>query len=178
MNEVTNFRIDPVLSQQAIDLSELCFRIYPQHFTYLWDDDGAWYQAHSYGASQLKAELDHPNVRYFWAIVNDQRVGYLKINLSKPLPQTQEPGGLEIERIYFLAEAAGQGLGTLLIEFAETIARQRQATYMWLHVMDSSRDSIAFYEKRGFNRVGETRLPFPQLKAEYRSMWQMKKVML
>ncbi|RYF78357.1 MAG: GNAT family N-acetyltransferase [Cytophagaceae bacterium] len=176
MNEANCFRIDPVLSEQAVELSELCFRIYPHHFTYLWDDDGAWYQNHSYSANQLKTELDNQNVRYYWAVWQGQRVGYMKINLSKSVPVTDESGGLEIERIYFLSEAAGQGLGTLLIEYAETIARQRQATYIWLHVMDSSLSSIAFYKKRGFNRVGETMLPFSQMKPQYRMMWQMKKL--
>jgi hypothetical protein len=43
--------------------------------------------------------------------------------------------------------------------------------------MDSSLASIAFYEKRGFRRVGETTLPFAQMKPHYRRMWQMKKVL-
>jgi ribosomal protein S18 acetylase RimI-like enzyme len=178
MNEANCFRIDPVLPEQSIDLSELCFRIYPQHFTYLWDDDGIWYQNHSYSARQLKTELDDPNVRYFWAVFQSQRVGYLKLNLIKPLPQQQDDGGLEVERIYFLKEMAGKGLGTLLLQHAETLARQRQATYLWLHVMDSSLDSLAFYEKRGFKKVGETILPFPQMQPQYRRMWQMQKSLL
>ncbi|WP_375444930.1 GNAT family N-acetyltransferase [uncultured Fibrella sp.] len=175
MNQTTCLVIEPVLPEQAGDLSDLCLRIYPQYFTYLWDDGGSWYVDHSYNSIKLETELNDPNVRYFWAVWSGQRVGYLKLNLTKPLPGTQAPGGLELERIYFLREAAGKGLGTLLIQHAEAIARQQGNDYIWLHVMDSSLDSLAFYEKRGFKQVGETILPFPQMKPEYRRMWQMKK---
>lgn len=177
MNQANCLVIEPVLPEQANDLSDLCLQIYPQHFTYLWDDGGDWYTDHSYSGTKLTAELHDPNVRYFWAIWHDQPVGYLKINLVKPLPGTQEPGGLEIERIYFLREAAGKGLGTLLIQYAEAIARQQHKAYLWLHVMDSSLDSLAFYKKRGFEKVGETILPFPQMKPQYRRMWQLKKLL-
>lgn len=167
--------IQPILPQQAEALSALIHRIYPAHFTYLWDDAGAWYLDHSYHPTKLRAELEDPNVRYFWAVTDGQPVGYLKLNLDKDLPGGHEPGGLEAERIYFLPEAAGRGLGTLLIGHAEAIARERGNRYVWLHVMDSSLNSIAFYEKRGFGRVGETWLPFARMKPEYRRMWQMQK---
>lgn len=175
MDQDNCFLIEPIVSEQASDLSDLCFQIYPQYFTYLWDDDGAWYLNQAYNANRLKAELDDPDVRYFWAVWQGEQVGYLKLNITKELPQSREQGGLEIERIYFLRTAAGQGLGTRLIDYAERIARQQKRSYVWLHVMDSSLASIAFYEKRGFNQVGETMLPFLQMKPQYRRMWQMKK---
>ena len=177
MDQDNCFLIEPVVSEQASDLSDLCLRIYPQYFTYLWDDAGAWYMDYSYNAARLKAELEDPNVRYFWAVSRGERVGYLKLNLTKELPLSNEQGGLEIERIYFLSGAAGQGLGTRLIDYAEAIARQQQKAYIWLHTMDSSQNSIAFYEKRGFGRVGETILPFSQMKPHLRRMWQMKKTL-
>ncbi len=170
-------QIEPILSEQASDLSALCYQIYPQYFTYLWDDLGVWYLNYSYNPTRLKTELDDPNVRYFWAVLNDKRVGYLKLNLRKELPLSAEKGGLEIERIYFLSEAAGQGLGTRLLNYAESIARKQNSSYLWLHVMDSSLNSLAFYKKRGFEQVGESILPFAQMKAHYRRMWQMKKML-
>ncbi len=167
--------IQPIGPEQAVELSALCHRIYPQHFAHLWFDDGAWYQAYSYNERKLRAELADPNVRYFFARLNDQPVGYIKLTLDSPL--NGELGGLEVERIYFLKEAAGQGFGKRLIEHAFSMAQQLGKRYVWLHVMDSSADSIAFYQKRGFTPVGETRLPFEPMKPEFRRMWQMRRVL-
>lgn len=173
MPQPDSLSIQPIGPDQAAELSALCHRIYPQYFTYLWFDDGAWYQAYSYNETKLRAELKDPNVGYYFALVNDQPVGYLKVKPDSPL--NGEPGGFEIERIYFLNEAAGQGLGKQAIEFAFGMARQLGKRYVWLHVMDSSTNSIQFYRKRGFEPVGETELPFGQMKPEYRRMWQMRK---
>ncbi len=175
MKDDHSLLIEPILAEQAADLSDLCHKIYPQYFTYLWDDGGVWYLDHSYSPEKLKTELNDPTVRYFWAVAGGKRVGYLKLNLSKGLPQSQDTDGMEIERIYFLSEAAGRGFGSRLIEYAEAVARDQQKAYVWLHVMDSSLASMAFYRKRGFTQVGETILPFPQMKPRYRRMWQLKK---
>lgn len=177
MKQASQLLIHPVLPHQAADLSALCYQIYPHYFTYLWLDAGAWYLQRSYNETKLRTELEQPDVRYFWAVINGERVGYLKINLHKELPTSREPGGLEIERIYFLPGATGKGLGTLLINYAESIARQYQKNYIWLHVMDSSLDSIAFYKKTGFRLVGETTLPFDRMRPEYRRMWQLRKTL-
>ncbi|AQG78558.1 GNAT family N-acetyltransferase [Spirosoma montaniterrae] len=158
---------------QAPALSALCRRIYPQYFTYLWFDEGAWYIEHSYNEATLRAELKDPNVQYFFTLLNDQPAGYLKVKLSSNL--NNEAGGFEIERIYFLREVAGQGLGTYLIEYAFEIARQLNKRYVWLNVMDSSTNSIAFYHRHGFEPVGETWLGYKLMKPEYRRMWQMQR---
>ncbi len=172
--------IDQLHSGQAAELSALCHRIYPSYFTYLWFDDGAWYVDYAYNEANLRTELDDPNVRYFFARRSGEAVGYLKLNVASNLPGQSNEGsldGFEIERIYFLREAAGQGLGTQLLEYAVAMARQLGKHYIWLHVMDSSLDSIAFYRKRGFEPVGETFLPFGQMKPGYRRMWQMQKLL-
>lgn len=158
---------------EAADLAALCCQIYQQHFTYLWTDEGRWYQDQLYNEPRLKSELTDPNVQYFFAAVANQAVGYLKVKLDSNLDN--EPDGLEIERIYLLKKMAGQGVGKQLIERAFDIAQQLNKRYAWLKAMDSSVDSLHFYRKRGFNFAGETSLSYPQMKPEFRRMWQLKK---
>lgn len=161
-------------SGDASELSALCHEIYPQFFTYLWDDDGEWYLRAFYGSGTLKLELENTNSAFFFLERCGKHIGYLKLNLEKNLGN--EAGGLEIERIYLSREFTGQGLGRYLIDFAHNIARQRSARYLWLHVMDSSLDSMAFYFANGFSIVGETRLSFERMLPRYRRMWKMKKL--
>lgn len=164
-------RID---SRHAIELSALCYEIYPQFFTYLWDDGGEWYLRTVYDAEVLKAELEDQNSMFFFLERYEKRIGYLKLNLEKNLGDA--PGGLEIERIYLSQDHTGQGLGRHLMDFALEIARRRDAQYVWLHVMDSSVESMAFYFINGFAIVGETVLPFEHMLPRYRRMWKMKKL--
>lgn len=169
-NDVSIVRID---AQHAVELSMLCHEIYPQFFTYLWDDDGEWYLRTFYNAEVLKAELEDPNSMYFFLVKQGRRIGYLKLNLDKSIGN--DAGGLEIERIYLSREFIGQGLGRHLMNFALDVARQRLAQYVWLHVMFSSVESIAFYSANGFAVVGETFLTFEHMLPRYRLMWKMKK---
>ncbi|MDL5156472.1 GNAT family N-acetyltransferase [Actinomycetospora termitidis] len=56
--------------------------------------------------------------------------------------------------------AQGTGLGKVLQAAAEEHARQAGATTMELCVIDRRAELIAWYERRGYVRTGETR-PFP-----------------
>jgi ribosomal protein S18 acetylase RimI-like enzyme len=173
MTSMDNSAMVPIGADDADALSALCRAIYPQSFTYLWDDAGAWYTEATYNADTLRAEIADANARFYFLEVDGRRVGYLKLKLERDLDG--EPGGLEIERIYLLREYAGQGLGARMMAFALDIARQLHRRYAWLHSMDSSTDSIAFYERQGFAIVGETWLPFEHMLPEYRRMWKMRK---
>ncbi|BCT91655.1 N-acetyltransferase [Lysobacter helvus] len=163
----------PVQADQAPALSALCYEIYPQTFTYLWDDAGAWYMDAMYSVAKMQEELRDPNARFDFLALDGRRVGYLKLKLDSDL--AGEPGGLEVERIYLSQDCAGQGLGGFMLAAAIDVAQQRHKRYAWLHVMDSSLDAIRFYEKHGFSIVGETMLPFSHMLPHYRRMWRMRK---
>ena len=163
----------PVHVDEAPALSALCYEIYPQTFTYLWDDAGAWYMDAMYSVAKMQEELRDPNASFHFLEVEGRRVGYLKLKLDSDLPG--EPGGLEVERIYLSRDCSGQGLGGTMLDAALDIAKQRDKRYAWLHVMDSSLAPIRFYEKHGFAIVGESMLPFSHMLPHYRRMWRMKK---
>jgi ribosomal protein S18 acetylase RimI-like enzyme len=165
----------PIAVDEAAALSALCFEIYPQTFTYLWDDAGAWYMETMYNEARLRSELADPNARFFFLSLRGRRVGYLKVKLDSNIGDA--PGGLEVERVYLAAECTGQGLGGVMMEAALAIARGRDKRYAWLHVMDSSTDAIRFYLANGFEIVGETMLPFDHMLPHYRRMWRMKKAL-
>nr|WP_281251691.1 GNAT family N-acetyltransferase [Erythrobacter donghaensis] len=55
------------------------------------------------------------------------------------------------------------GLGRLLLDAAEHCAREQGIAAMEMTVIDSRESLIAWYERRGYRRTGETR-PFPVLR--------------
>ena len=122
--------IHKVKPEDSAELSILCQRIYVQHFLYLWTDSGEWYMNKVYNETQLSQEIADNNSDYFFYKIDNQLIGYLKINYSKNLEGEENADCLEIERIYFLKEFAGKGLGKQLMNFALDIAQKLK--HLWL----------------------------------------------
>jgi len=95
-----------------------------------------------------------------------QLCGHLSLHgtdASRARPQWGEALGVGVERLavvsrFFVApEARGRGIGGELITRAEQhAARQRRRVV--LDVAEHNRDAIAFYERRGWLRVGSVEL--------------------
>ncbi|RYY94700.1 MAG: GNAT family N-acetyltransferase, partial [Chitinophagaceae bacterium] len=58
--------------------------------------------------AKLLAELEHPESAFYFAEAGGVVVGYLKLNWGAAQTEAQEPGALEIERIYVLREFHGK----------------------------------------------------------------------
>jgi diamine N-acetyltransferase len=99
---------------------------------------------------KLMTELYNPNSEFYFAVLNDNVIGYLKLNSAKSQTELQDDKALEIERIYVLKEFQGNKVGQLLYEQAMQISRQRNADYIWLGVWDQNLRAISFYKKNGF----------------------------
>jgi diamine N-acetyltransferase len=178
MQNIVHFpQIRMLTSGDAEKLSELCLRIYPQFFLYLWYDDGAWYQQKAYNPTQLRQEIESPNSTFYFVIDEGEPVGYLKLNTNTFLKEYPSHNGLEVERIYLLKQAQGKGFGKLLMNFAMAQARLLQKDHLFLYVMDSNTESMNFYQTMGFNTFGRKFLDFHQMKEELRGMHSMVNVL-
>lgn len=99
---------------------------------------------------KLTAELRDDNSEFYFAIIDNKVVGYLKLNSGQAQTELKNDGGLEIERIYVLKEYHGKSVGQLLYEHAIHIAKQMNADYVWLGVWEENPRAINFYKKNGF----------------------------
>ncbi len=80
-------------------------------------------------------------------------VGYAVL-AAPSLPGTS-PDDAELKRIYLLSKWHGSGTGRALFDAAESEARKRGAARLVLSVYTRNVRAIAFYEKRGFETIGE-----------------------
>ncbi len=154
-------------------LSDLCFEIYPQTFSYLWHDEGKWYMETMYNPDKMLQELEDKNSEFYFLTINDEPRGYLKLNHSFK----DEPESFEIERIYIDQNFTGQGYGNILLNFGIEIARLMERKTVYLKVMASGIGTIKFYEKNGFEAIGSELLPYELLKSELRTINTMKKIL-
>ncbi len=81
-------------------------------------------------------------------------VGYLHLT-APDLPIETKAGDIEIKRIYVLATLQRQGLGRLLLNQAALHARENKARRLLLGVYKKNERALAFYDRVGFERVGE-----------------------
>ena len=108
------------------------------------------YLDEGFSLEKLTAELKDKNTEFYIATLNDNVIGYLKLNFGQSQTELQDDKALEIERIYVLREFHGKNVGQLLYGQAIEIARQKNADYVWLGVWEENPRAISFYKKNGF----------------------------
>lgn len=104
----------------------------------------------AYSSEKLMAELNNKNSELYFAELEGNIVGYLKINLEDSQTEMILSNALEIERIYVLKEFQGKKVGQILFNKAIEIANQNLLKYVWLGVWERNPKAIRFYEKNGF----------------------------
>lgn len=108
------------------------------------------YLAEGFSNEKLTEELNNENSEFYFALSENEVIGYLKINFGQSQTELQDDTGLEIERIYVLKEFHGKKVGQVLYEKAIEIAKQKNAVYVWLGVWEENPRAISFYKKNGF----------------------------
>jgi diamine N-acetyltransferase len=103
-----------------------------------------------FSIDRLTTELNNQESEFYFAVFENQVIGYLKINTGNAQTELQDKSALEIERIYVLKEYQGKKIGQLLYETALQIAVRAKAEYLWLGVWEENHKAKNFYIKNGF----------------------------
>lgn len=172
-------KITVIAVSQLEELVNLSRAIYKEYYLHLWNSGGAnWYMyEYAYDSGKIKEELSDKNNLHFILYDDEKPMGYLKIRIDAQLEGYETQDALEIERIYLYKSISGKGFGKKLMLLSEEIAREHQKQIIFLKAMDTSYKAIVFYQSCGFSICGKLRLPFPQMKEEYRGMIILKKIL-
>ncbi|MFA4867983.1 MAG: GNAT family N-acetyltransferase [Pedobacter sp.] len=108
------------------------------------------YLEEGFSLEKLTMELNNGSSAFYFALLNNEAIGYLKLNFGRSQTELQDDKALEIERIYVLEEFHGKKVGQVLYEKAMQIAKQISAQYVWLGVWEENPRAIGFYKKNGF----------------------------
>ncbi|MFC4874788.1 GNAT family N-acetyltransferase [Negadavirga shengliensis] len=108
------------------------------------------YLNEGFSDKKLTAELNDKNTEVYFATLDNNVIGYLKLNFGPSQTELQDDKALEIERIYVLRDFHGKNVGQLLYDKAIQVARQKNADYVWLGVWEENPRAISFYKKNGF----------------------------
>lgn len=108
------------------------------------------YLEEAYAYEKISAELNDPNSFFYFAMMDQDVIGYLKLNMGVSQTELKDNDALEIERIYVLKDFHGKKVGQLLFDKAITIANEQDVTFVWLGVWEENKRAIHFYTKNGF----------------------------
>jgi len=104
----------------------------------------------AFSKEQLKKELLHPNVRFYFVYSEKTLVGYFKLNEKEAQTESFGSSSVEIERIYVLEEFQGQQIGKHMLFKIIEMAKQERTSFIWLGVWEMNTAAIRFYERHGF----------------------------
>ena len=102
----------------------------------------------------LQAEMAVPGVEFYFVLLDEALVAYLKLHTRHSPPDWPHGPALQLVRIYVEQSAQSLGLGARLLAFVEDRARATGAGWVWLSVWQKSPRSIAFYQKNGYDIFG------------------------
>ena len=108
------------------------------------------YLEEGFSNEKLTAELKNPDSEFYFAIQENEVIGYLKINHGQSQTELKDATAMEIERIYVLKDFHGKNVGQVLYQKAIDIAKEKNVDYVWLGVWEENPRAINFYKKNGF----------------------------
>ena len=114
------------------------------------ESDMKKYLEENLSIAKLTSELVIPDSEFYFALIQNKVVGYLKLNFGDAQTELKDQKALEIERIYVLKEFHGQKVGQIIYDTALQIASSIKADFLWLGVWENNSRAINFYKKNGF----------------------------
>lgn len=122
--------------------------------------DGITHEIAQYVRSELTVEmfsasLDDPATLLLVAETGASLVGFAAVKFGVSCPAGAS-SVVELQTLYVQAHFIGRGIGRSLLQAAESQARERSGSSLWLTVNAKNDAAIAFYARQGYARVGTT----------------------
>ncbi len=134
----------------------MAIRIYKDTFSHLnTKEDMETFLATDYSVARFEEEFQLPDSLYYFALVNDQPAGYLRLRKTKEVEHLLGPNTLELHRLYIDAVYQGRKIGALLIQHAIDVATSKKADWIWLGVWEKNLKAQEFYKRWGFEKFSE-----------------------
>ncbi|MDQ3220808.1 MAG: GNAT family N-acetyltransferase [Acidobacteriota bacterium] len=120
----------------------------------------AGYISQSFGLNKIQSELADPAISFALIFLSEKAVGYAKLEKDSTLGCIKGHNTIELKRIYVLERVYGKGVGSKLLEYCLSLAKDRGFESLWLQVWEQNPRAQRFYEKYGFEEVGTVNVPY------------------
>lgn len=122
--------------------------------------DIAAYLAKAYGpAGALIRDLADPAHHFRLATADEAIAGYAKLSPVWLDDPAVPAGALQLSQLYIAREWQGRGVAQILMDWTIAEARRRGATALVLTVWEENHRARAFYDRYGFDHIGDYAFP-------------------
>lgn len=146
-------RAEPGDAAPLADLMERTFRHTFGAFNS--DAEMAAHCQRNYGEAIQLREIQDPDVATFVCVAGSALIAFAQLRAGESPPEVKGAKPVEIHRIYVDRSFHGKGVAQLLMATCFDEARRREADTVWLGVWENNPKAMHFYEKYGFETVGE-----------------------
>lgn len=108
------------------------------------------YVRENFNPEQIASEINNRESAFYLPSLENEIIGYMKLNFGDAQTEKQKENNLEIHRIYVLQAFHGKKIGQLLLDEAIKIAQQTGVESIWLGVWEENQRALQFYSKNGF----------------------------
>ncbi|HRK75023.1 MAG TPA: GNAT family N-acetyltransferase, partial [Rhodothermales bacterium] len=128
---------------------------YIASYSHLWTPENLQHYLNlEYSHERIARFFDHPNQSLWWALLQNQPVGYAIAAAKSSLGPIHHKAAF-LHRLYLLPQAQGKGIGQALCQHAEHFARTTGETEIWLYCMALA-PAVQFYAKNGYHTIRTT----------------------
>ena len=115
-----DYTIKPITTSDVEKLQKVSRETFEATFDpYTAPNDMALFLEEDYETVKLVKEIENPNSRFYFLMVQNEIAGYLKINVGDAQTEHLRENALEVERIYLRSSFQHRGLGYVLLDLAE-----------------------------------------------------------
>jgi len=154
------------------ELQQISLEAYTKNSADHWNENGLEiYLENEFGDKRIKMDLNNSLIAYYLIQSNKKTVGFLKINYETS--QLSIEDNCELEKLYMLPEYAGLGIGKAALKEAIKEIGKLGKQLLFVCVIDTNANAIAFYKKMGFKFHSKTRLEDTYFKEELKGLNRM-----
>lgn len=155
-SNATSSTLRVAISTDAPAVSSLISRVWTKHFAYsVSSSDLDHFISTALSPSQIQIDIENPSMRWIVATNLTEIIGVVQLVTGTTEPCLNQPNGIELRRLYVDDSCHGTGLAGLLVSSAEEAAKKEGYRSMWLGAWEDNARGIRFYQKMGFEAVGE-----------------------
>lgn len=112
------------------------------------------YTSANFSEANFIKELSNPNFQYHILYYKEEVAGFSKVLFNLTNKDITDKNATKMERLYLLEKFYNLGLGKELLNFNISLAKKHKQAGIWVFVWVENLKAIAFYNKRGFKKVG------------------------
>ncbi|MDQ3110865.1 MAG: GNAT family N-acetyltransferase [Bacteroidota bacterium] len=114
------------------------------------------YIAEHFSEQEILKEIGTQNTFIFLAVLDGKIAGYMKLGTATSPANLNGKPAIEIERLYVDKKLQSRKIGKAMMYFLKAFARNSGKKIVWLGVWKKNLRAVAFYEREGFKKFGET----------------------